>query len=693
MDTPFKKLEPFGECDAPFFFGRESESRLIAADLFASPLSILYGESGVGKSSLLRAGVMPLLRSKPDLLAVIVSEWQTDPIGSIKLEVVDEARKWMAEGGTERDAALAEIERLVSVYAEEAGVEPSTGPAPLEAFLLSCAKRVGRRVLLILDQFEEFFEYHSTDDALVQQLPDVVVPGTLSIRVLISLREDAVTKLDVFEDTIPQLFSNYRRVDHLDRASAEAAIRGPVDRYNALNQEAPAVTPEDEFVHMVLDDVPSGGAVPGADAAGVAKARPSSRLIDTSHLQLVVSRIWDEEVKKGSRVLRADTFKALGGAEQIIKTHFDSVMAAHSIEDQELACKALRFLVTRSGTKVAHSAADLAEFASVSTESLSSVLRKLSQGERRVLRKVRPHLDSGEALFEVYHDRVALAILDWITRFRRERDAFAVVMTGALRTQRWAVSTAAILFTVASAMWIGIFEPTLARYAANYNDLARLRRRADRQGSHLADLRAKRSALQKEQREAQQPKGTQDPQGQTTYDRLSDALGRIHLEEQEVSAAFLASSNAHQALGRQIVQVPGMRDADPLRVVSYTAAAVAGLLAGLATLVVLSRRSIGRQLRSGPLTAAPSLRAAVEITDILGTPYRRHGGLPLALLAGAALIVIQLRLFFLTLQQSPMSSQRVAVFVESSALIVLIACVVAYFREVAVERSSAASRA
>ena len=46
-----------------FFFGRERESELVAANLMASRLTVLYGPSGVGKSSLLRAGVARRLRA------------------------------------------------------------------------------------------------------------------------------------------------------------------------------------------------------------------------------------------------------------------------------------------------------------------------------------------------------------------------------------------------------------------------------------------------------------------------------------------------------------------------------------------------------------------------------------------------------------------------------------------------------
>ena len=51
--SPYLGLVPYDEQDAAYFFGREKETRLILANLFASPLTLLYGPSGVGKSSIL----------------------------------------------------------------------------------------------------------------------------------------------------------------------------------------------------------------------------------------------------------------------------------------------------------------------------------------------------------------------------------------------------------------------------------------------------------------------------------------------------------------------------------------------------------------------------------------------------------------------------------------------------------------
>ncbi len=63
--SPYKGLAPYedSDLDALLFFGRERESEVIAANLMAARLTILYGPSGVGKSSLLRAGVTSRLRS------------------------------------------------------------------------------------------------------------------------------------------------------------------------------------------------------------------------------------------------------------------------------------------------------------------------------------------------------------------------------------------------------------------------------------------------------------------------------------------------------------------------------------------------------------------------------------------------------------------------------------------------------
>src|SRR5205085_217169 len=76
----------------------------------------------------------------------------------------------------------------------------------------------------------------------------------LRANVMLSLRDDALAQLDVFKARLPGLFANYLRLDRLDRASATAAIRGPIERWNGLVPAEQRVEIEPVLVEAVLDE-------------------------------------------------------------------------------------------------------------------------------------------------------------------------------------------------------------------------------------------------------------------------------------------------------------------------------------------------------------------------------------------------------------------------------------------------------
>src|ERR671938_1864172 len=93
LTSPYKGLMPYSEEDAPFFFGREAEQEIITANLMASRLTLLYGASGVGKSSVLRAGAAHNIRQlsqqnvvefgTPKLAVVVCDSWRDDPVAGL----------------------------------------------------------------------------------------------------------------------------------------------------------------------------------------------------------------------------------------------------------------------------------------------------------------------------------------------------------------------------------------------------------------------------------------------------------------------------------------------------------------------------------------------------------------------------------------------------------------------------------
>jgi WD40 repeat protein len=387
--TPFKGLSPFddSELDALFFFGREREREVVVANLMASRLTILFGPSGVGKTSLLRAGVAHALRPVPDADVVVFSAWPVDPLHGLRTAI-----------------------------AETAGLDDSDHPLP--ELLAGAAAALGGDIYVILDQFEEYFLYHDPDgrEPLADELADAIRRPGLRANFLLGIREDALAKLDAFKGRIPGLFANSLRLDRLDRAAGEAAIVGPVNAYNTLVGPEQRVEVEPALVAGVLDEVTAGRVDLGVAGRGRAADDGTAGRIEAPYLQLVLERLWNEEAHAGSRRLQLATLAALGGASHIVHEHLDRAMAGLSPREQDAAAAMYNHLVTPSGTKIALVVADLAGYAALDETEAAAVLRRLSAE-----RIVRAGENGGSDRYEIYHDVLADAVVAWRTRYMAER--------------------------------------------------------------------------------------------------------------------------------------------------------------------------------------------------------------------------------------------------------------------------------
>jgi len=420
--SPYKGLIPYTEEDAAFFFGREAEREVIIANLRASRLTLLYGESGVGKSSVLGAGVTHQLRrlaaenlensGTPEFVVVMFRTWRDEPV-----------------------AALAEAVR--SVVTEAHGGfdhEPPGVPESLTETLLSWTKlkewsdKPDIELLIILDQFDEYFIYHEHEQGpatFAIQFPQAVNHPRLRTNFLISIREDALAKLDVFKGSIPQLFGNYLRVEQLDSRAAEDAIRKPLKVYNSLNPGQPPVTPDDDLVQELIRQVGKGKLRIAEGGEGLVEKDSANNAmvarVETPFLQMALTRLWDEEVRAGSSHLRLETLNArLGGAEEIVRTHLDKVMAMFDEGPRDVAAELFRYLVTPSGTKIALTLDDLAGLTEMPSERIRPVLIEL-HSQQRVLREVTSRSDQQTSRYEIFHDVLATAVLDWRRRHTFEQ--------------------------------------------------------------------------------------------------------------------------------------------------------------------------------------------------------------------------------------------------------------------------------
>ena len=413
-DCPYQGLRPYTESDGDYFFGRDADRDLVVANLMASRLTVLYGPSGVGKSSLLQAGVMRQLRRMAEgvfsylavdrAIVVYQSSWRDDPLAGL--------------GAALRDAVPDE-----TVRAEVFGA----GRRLSLDLLREVTRRLDTDVYLLCDQFEELPQYQTGAMAedFAAELGALIATPNLRVSVLLGVREDALARLDSLQSDVPALFDNVLRLDHLDAAGAREAIEQPLAVYNASTTPGEQVTIEPDLVEELLRELRTGCVSMGD--AGRGGVDETAATIETPFLQLVMTRLWAEEAGQGSHVLRRATLVELGGPERIVRTHLDAVMAEFTEEQRQAAASVFRHLVTPSGTKIAHTAADLSDYAGIADQAwLGEVLERLASGRERVLRPVPPPVDApGPPRYEIFHDVMAPAVLDWRHRYEGERERVA----------------------------------------------------------------------------------------------------------------------------------------------------------------------------------------------------------------------------------------------------------------------------
>jgi len=403
---PFVGLSPYQEDEPGRFLGRETECRILIANLRVNRLVLLAAGSGVGTSSLLVAGVTASLRhlarerrSKGKAVQVVpvyFRSWWVDPLHDL----------------------IRAIETSVCEFA--APDRPFSLPRDgLDDAIKAAADAVDATLIILLDQFEEYVlgRSHGLERRFAEEAAHCINSPELRANFLIAVHDYAYAALgDVFGHRIPNLYAVSIGLDHLDRASARAAILGPIDHFNRTHPNE-AVEVEGALIDAVLDGIA------GADDRVAAPM-----------LQLAMAGIWEHERAEGSPTLRRSTLEALGGAAGLLRKYLRRALDDLGPDEREVTKDLLRYLVSPSGAKIVGSAFDLAEFTGHREDRVASVLRTLEQ--QRIVRPLAPGPGepSGRSpRYEIFHDALGSAILEW-----RSREATtAPEHAQRSRTKRW----------------------------------------------------------------------------------------------------------------------------------------------------------------------------------------------------------------------------------------------------------------
>jgi formylglycine-generating enzyme required for sulfatase activity/energy-coupling factor transporter ATP-binding protein EcfA2 len=293
---PYRGLLYFREEDAPFFFGREAAITQLTSTVQQHNLVAVVGASGSGKSSVVRAGLVPELRKARDRVWEVATIVPTDrPVHALAAVLMPFLEPDMSEV-----TRLRETNQLADDL-----ISRKTALRDIVDRVL--AKQPGTdRLLLIADQWEELFTL-CKEDAARRCFIDNILEATAATKL------SAV--LTLRGDFFGRAITDYRPLS--DRVQGAQVNLGPMNREELrLAIEEPAkkvgLTFEAGLIDLILEQV---GDEPG-------------------HLPLVefvLRRLWED--RQGGQLHHA-AYKAMGGMQGAIAQKAESLFTKLSDEDQ-----------------------------------------------------------------------------------------------------------------------------------------------------------------------------------------------------------------------------------------------------------------------------------------------------------------------------------------------------------------------
>ena len=311
--NPYRGLDVFDSSHRALFFGRDSEVKAILARLSNDPVVLVAGDSGVGKSSLCRAGVLPRVSRTLDGGRA----WSTVTLAPGRHPVAQLCSAVAAHLGQPETVLAAAMEDGPAAFGRE--IRKLLGP--------------GRGLVVFMDQFEEIVTLAGRDEAgAVAELFGWLASSSLGLKLVAAVRGDFLGRLAVFPaigDTLTRYLYFLRP---LSAERLREVIAGPA-LASGVSFEPPELV--DVLVESTVD---SGGGLP--------------------LLEFALAKLWEAR-DPARQVISAAALQSLGGVGGALSLHADDVLACLRPTLQPVARRILVQLVTGEGTRASRPREDL----------------------------------------------------------------------------------------------------------------------------------------------------------------------------------------------------------------------------------------------------------------------------------------------------------------------------------------------
>jgi serine/threonine protein kinase len=375
-ECPYPGLTAFQEEDADRFFGRSRDVSRMVTRLRDQALVGIAGPSGIGKSSFVRAGVVPALKASGEPWEAYILRPGRQPLASLANVLAPLVKSASLDGAKDKPGSLFEQEDIVDRLTHEPGF--------LGTLLRERAARKNARILLFIDQFEELYTLVANAEErriFTSCLAGAADDGTSPVRIICSIRSDFLDRVGENRAFLDELMRGLHFLQPLGRPELTEALTRPLD---SLGYDFET----DELVEKMLDDLT---ATPGA----------------LPLLQFAAARLWESRDRRNKLLTKA-AHDAMGGISGALATHADEVLAALPAASHKLVRTVLQRLVTPERTRAI---VDLSELRALSSEprDVERVVDHLVQARLLVVQSVG---DTDGGSVEIVHESL---ITSWPT--------------------------------------------------------------------------------------------------------------------------------------------------------------------------------------------------------------------------------------------------------------------------------------
>jgi hypothetical protein len=331
---PYVGPRPFGRDEKDLFFGRDCEARDLCSLVVAHPLVLLYAASGAGKSSLVNAGLIPLLeqRGYEVLPSARVSGRIPDAIKTTEVDnvyVFNVLSSWAGPSVDPRELVKVDIAGFLAnrLHRKDAAGEP--------------VLRV-----VFLDQFEELFtfapERWHEREALIRQLAEAL-EGDPLLRIVLVMRREFVGQLETYAPLLPQdLRITGFALDPLGAEAAQQAIEGPLARTDRkIEPEA-----SQRLVQQLRKITVRG--------AGGEDVETVDQFVEPVQLQVACAKLWDD-LPPDVHTITPAHIETYGDVDKALKRFYEDALNAAAtktrVSNDRLRLWVDRYLITPGGTR------------------------------------------------------------------------------------------------------------------------------------------------------------------------------------------------------------------------------------------------------------------------------------------------------------------------------------------------------